>query len=83
MTHARELPEAGVRVLLYEGPYFHANTVCVDSKICSIGSANMDIRSFSINHETNLVVYGETITTELEADFEKDIDSCVDFSVSR
>jgi hypothetical protein len=28
-------------------------------------------------------VYDETITTELEADFEKDIDSCVEFSVSR
>jgi uncharacterized membrane protein len=39
-------------------------------------------RSFSINYETNLVVYDETITKELEADFEKDIDSCVDFSVS-
>ena len=42
----------------------------------------MDIRSFSINYETNLVVYDETITRELEADFERDIDSCVDFSVS-
>jgi cardiolipin synthase len=82
MTYARELAEAGVRVLLYKGAYFHAKTVCVDSKICSIGSANMDIRSFSINYETNLVVYDETITTELEADFERDIDNCVDFSVS-
>jgi cardiolipin synthase len=82
MTYARELAEAGVRVLLYEGAYFHAKTVCVDSKICSIGSANMDIRSFSINYETNLVVYDETITTELEADFERDIDNCVEFSVS-
>ena len=83
MTYARELAEAGVRVLLYKGAYFHAKTVCVDSKICSIGSANMDIRSFSINYETNLVVYDETITAELEADFHRDIDSCVDFSVSR
>ena len=82
MTYARELAEAGVRVLLYQGAYFHAKTVCVDSKICSIGSANMDIRSFSINYETNLVVYDEAVTTELEADFENDIDNCVDFSLS-
>ena len=82
MTYARELAEAGVRVLLYKGAYFHAKTVCVDSTICSIGSANMDIRSFSINYETNLVVYDEAVTRELEADFEKDIDSCVEFSVS-
>lgn len=82
MTYARELAEAGVRVLLYQGAYFHAKTVCVDSKICSIGSANMDIRSFSINYETNLVVYDEHVTTALEADFEHDVASCVDFSVS-
>ncbi|MEO7295827.1 MAG: cardiolipin synthase, partial [Candidatus Limnocylindria bacterium] len=83
MTYARELSEAGVRVLLYRGAYFHAKTVCVDSKICSIGSANIDIRSFSINYETNLVVYDEGITRELETDFARDMESCVDFSVSR
>ena len=37
--------------------------------ICSIGSANIDIRSFSINYETNLVIYDEGVTRELEADF--------------
>jgi cardiolipin synthase len=83
MTYARELAEAGVRVLLYRGAYFHAKTVCVDSQICSIGSANMDIRSFSINYETNLVVYDEAITRQLEEDFQRDMDSCVDFSVSQ
>jgi phosphatidylserine/phosphatidylglycerophosphate/cardiolipin synthase-like enzyme len=82
MTYARELAEAGVRVLLYRGAYFHTATVCVDSKVCSIGSANMDIRSFSINYETNLVVYDEAVAKELEADFERDMDDCVDFSVS-
>jgi cardiolipin synthase len=82
MTYARELAEAGVRVLLYKGAYFHAKTVCVDSKVCSVGSANMDIRSFSINYETNLVVYDEAVTRQIEEDFRRDIDSCVDFSAS-
>lgn len=82
MTYARELTEAGVRVLLYKGAYFHPKTMCVDSKVCSIGSANMDIRSFSINYETNLVVYDEAVTTQLEEDFQRDIGSGVDFSAS-
>ena len=81
MTYARDLTEAGVRVLLYQGAYFHAKTVCVDSTICCIGSANMDIRSFSINYETNLVIYDETVTRELEADFQQDMRSCVEFSI--
>lgn len=81
MTYAVDMARAGVKVLLYQGAYFHAKTVCVDSTICSIGSANMDIRSFTINYETNLVVYDDAITRELEADFEADQQQCLVFSV--
>jgi cardiolipin synthase len=80
LTYAAEMARAGVRVLLYQGAYFHAKTVCVDSTLCSIGSANIDIRSFSINYETNLVVYEEDVTRELEADFLADAERCVPFS---
>jgi len=81
LTYAADMARAGVQVFLYQGAYFHAKTVCVDSDTCSIGSANMDIRSFSINYETNLVVYDEVLTRELEADFEADLKRCVTFSV--
>jgi cardiolipin synthase len=80
MTYAADMARAGVQVLLYQGAYFHAKTVCVDSAICSIGSANMDIRSFSINYETNLVIYDPDVTRELEADFTADMTRCVAFS---
>jgi len=80
MTYAADLARAGVQVLLYNGAYFHSKTVCVDSRICSIGSANIDIRSFSINYETNLVVYDEAVTQELEADFLADVEHCAPFS---
>ena len=76
------MARAGVRVLLYQGAYFHSKTVCVDSILCSIGSANMDIRSFSINYETNLVIYDERVTRELEADFKADLEHCVVFSIA-
>lgn len=80
LTYAADMARAGVKVLLYQGAYFHSKTVCVDSAICSIGSANMDIRSFSINYETNLVIYDAGVTRELEADFEADERRCVPFS---
>jgi cardiolipin synthase len=80
LTYAADMARAGVRVLLYQGAYFHAKTMCVDSLFCSIGSANMDIRSFSINYETNLVIYDPEITRQLEADFEADLAQCVAFS---
>src|SRR5262245_43347901 len=80
MTYAAELARAGVQVLLYQGAYFHSKTICVDSRMCSIGSANMDIRSFSINYETNVVVYDDEVTVKLEADFLADLAHCVRFS---
>jgi len=79
MTYAAEMARAGVEVLLYQGAYFHSKTICVDSRMCSIGSANIDIRSFSINYETNLVVYDEAMTRELEADFLADLEHAVPF----
>jgi cardiolipin synthase len=79
MTYAADLARAGVEVLLYRGEYFHSKTICVDSRICSIGSANIDIRSFSINYETNLVIYDASVTRELEADFHDDLKRCVLF----
>ncbi|HJZ72577.1 MAG TPA: cardiolipin synthase [Vicinamibacterales bacterium] len=80
MTYAADMARAGVQVCLYKGAYFHSKTICVDSRICSIGSANIDIRSFSINYETNLVVYDEAVTRELEQDFLADLAHCVPFS---
>jgi len=83
MTYAADMARTGVQVLLYHGAYFHSKTICVDSRICSIGSANIDIRSFSINYETNLVVYDETVTRELEADFMADLEQCVPFGADK
>jgi cardiolipin synthase len=56
-TYIEEIVAAGVRVFLYEKGYLHAKTISIDSDICSIGSANIDIRSFSINYELNAVFF--------------------------
>jgi cardiolipin synthase A/B len=82
LTYAADMARAGVQVYLYRGAYFHAKTVSVDATVCSIGSANMDIRSFSINYETNLVIYDEAIARELEQDFINDLEQCVPLSAA-
>src|SRR5512132_3511172 len=45
-TFIVDVVRAGVRVFLYEKGYLHAKTISIDSETCSIGSANIDIRSF-------------------------------------
>ena len=56
-----DLLEAGVRIFLYPAPYIlHAKHLSVDDDIAFIVSSNMDIRSFSLNAESSLLVRGES-----------------------
>ena len=68
-TYIANAVTSGVRFFLYEKGYLHAKTVSIDSAVCSIGSANIDIRSFSINYELNAVLYSERLAGALELDF--------------
>src|SRR3954470_17783342 len=79
-TFILDVIRAGVRVFLYEKGYLHAKTISIDSEVCSIGSANIDIRSFSINYELNAVLYSRQLAEELEKDFERDLVHCTEFS---
>ncbi|MCC2628434.1 MAG: cls [Thermomicrobiales bacterium] len=79
-TFILDVVNAGVRVFMYEKGYLHAKTISVDSEICSIGSANIDIRSFSINYELNAVLYSRHLAKELEESFERDLADCTEFN---
>jgi cardiolipin synthase len=81
-TYFAQLAEAGVRIYLYQKGYFHPKTVNVDSLVCSVGTANMDIRSFSINYEVNAVIYDRKTAEQLANDFRRDMTSCVEFSLA-
>lgn len=56
-----ELLSYGVEVYMYPG-FLHAKMVIIDDWITSIGSANIDMRSFSLNFEINSFIYGRAFT---------------------
>ncbi len=64
-----QLLAAGVRVFELQGTMPHAKTVTVDGIFSTLGSANMDQRSFRLNFEANLFFYVAEIACELERDF--------------
>lgn len=80
-TYIKEMSEAGVRFFFYQKGYFHPKTLNIDAEICSIGSANMDIRSFSINYEVNTIIYDEGLAKQLEQDFLNDLVDCTEFKL--
>ena len=80
MSYLGELLEAGVRVYQYEKGFIHAKVLTIDGTVSSVGSANMDIRSFDLNFEVNAFMYDAGITKILEDDFLKDLHSCVEIT---
>lgn len=80
MSYLGELLEAGVKVYQYEKGFIHAKVLTIDGTVASVGSANMDIRSFDLNFEVNAFMYDEDITKVLEDDFKNDLRCCVEIT---
>jgi cardiolipin synthase len=80
-TYFPDLLKAGVRIFQYKKGFLHAKTVAVDGELCSIGTANMDMRSFHINYEISTLIYDEQITRKLMADFERDLEFCEEITL--
>lgn len=80
-TYFEDLLKAGVKIYHYKKGFMHAKTMIVDSTICSIGSANMDVRSFDLNYEMNVMLYDKKLTRKLESDFEEDLKHCKLFTL--
>lgn len=73
-TYLVDLIRCGVEVYLYDKKSFiHAKSMTVDSKLCTFGTANMDMRSFELNYEINTVIYDEAITKNLDKLFFEDL----------
>jgi len=64
-----DLLAAGVRVFEMYRAMPHAKAVMIDSNFATLGSANMDQRSFRLNFEGNIFFYSAEITRKLEQDF--------------
>lgn len=66
-----ELLQAGIRVHLYEPHFLHAKHMSIDDHLVLIGSMNIDIRSFALNAEVNILIYDPVIAAQLRAVQEK------------
>lgn len=70
----QDLLTAGVEVYQYKKGFVHAKTFVIDGKIASIGTANMDLRSFDLNFEVMTLLYDEEIAQSMQATFYKDLE---------
>ena len=75
-AYYEEALQAGVRIFLRQGEFIHAKTFVCDDYLSSIGSANLDFRSFAINYEVNSYIYDEEAALMNKGIFMHDIRQC-------
>ena len=68
-----QLLQAGIEIYEYQAALLHAKTMVVDGVWATLGSTNLDNRSFALNEELNLVVYDATVASRLETAFYDDL----------
>ncbi len=75
-SYISELLDAKVKIYLYKKGFNHSKLIMIDGTFSSVGSANMDIRSFDDNFEVSAIMYDSTVTARLESDFIDDLNEC-------
>ncbi len=74
-SYIGELLEAGIRVYLYHRGFNHSKYILVDTVFSSVGSVNVDMRSFDMNFEITALMYDEEIARKLNKIFIKDMEN--------
>ena len=74
LSHINDLIKYGLKVYIYEG-FIHSKVLLVDDEIMTMGSCNIDIRSFALNFEDNVAIYDQKSCLEYAEYFNKDKES--------
>ena len=72
-SNAAALLDSGVHIHTYQNGFIHSKLCMIDDEVVSVGTANMDYRSFELNFEVNAFVYDKTIAQQLKKAYQEDI----------
>lgn len=71
-SHYADLLDAGVKLYERQGAVLHSKTATIDGVWSTIGSTNLDWRSFLHNDELNAIILGAEFSRQMSAMFAKD-----------
>ena len=72
-SYYEELLDAGVKIYQYTKGFVHAKTFVTDRQLASVGTANMDLRSFDLNFEVSTLIYDKDVAEKLASSFFEDL----------
>ncbi len=73
LSYLEELMRAGVKFYQYHKGFIHAKVMIIDYKLATVGTANLDMRSFFSNFELNAVMFDMKTIKRIESDFFQDL----------
>ena len=82
-SYIEELEQSGVQMYRYNKGFVHAKTLVIDDVFSSIGTANMDYRSFALNFEINALLYNRKVNEQMRQVFEEDLRECDEIEYDR
>lgn len=77
-----DIMKAGVKVYLYNQGFLHSKTMVCDDNLSSVGSMNLDFRSFYYNFEVSAFVYSRKVACALKEKFLDEARCCRQLSLS-
>ena len=81
-SYVKEALSAGVRIFLYQGGFLHSKTIVCDDDFASVGSTNLDVRSFTLDFEIDAYCYDPAVAAQQKAFFLKDMEKCVEVTAA-
>lgn len=75
LSYLKEFVELGVDVYLYDG-FLHSKTLVVDDNKLSVGTCNLDNRSFGLNFEDTVIIYSDKLNAEYREYYHEDLKHC-------
>ena len=73
-NNVASLLDSGVNVFHYDNGFLHAKVMVIDDEIASVGTTNIDHRSFTLNFEINAFIYNSDIAKQLRDSFYEDLE---------
>ena len=77
----KKLAKRGAEVYYNQTGFHHSKVMMVDGRYCTVGSTNLDARSFCFDYEVNSFIFDAATTRQLQHIFEQDKRNCTTFTV--
>ncbi len=78
----KKMAQCGAEVYYNQTGFHHSKVMMIDGRLCTVGSTNLDARSFLFDYEVNSFILDQSTTRQLQDIFEADKKHCTTFHAS-